>query len=278
MGMNNPGIETKPSNTNSKHDIYTDPAIAKMNMDDPLVKWFMANWRKGSVVIIAALVLAYFVNAYRESYESSMRGAADVYVGLESAYKEYLTAVSANEKIDKDIVGNPSDKEANDKKSADSLKKLNEAKSHLTQLINSTAGTRDPYKSIAELYRALMARVESPGTVNSPALEQFRNWKSIGSAGSRERFYGELGALILARGLVDDEAKRADGEQLLKELSKDGVFANVSAALSLAYLADSKERMSEALANLEAINQSTSGQSDLLNDEIKRLNASIGAM
>ena len=278
--MNTPSPQTNQNPQPTKHDIYTDPALAQAPTDDPLYKWLNAHWRHLLSLVIAIAVITYFVGAFRDSYESSMRGAADIYARLQSEYNNYSVAKSALSAAvienDKKMAGkSAAEKNEAEKGLENYYKNVEDAKSRLTQLVNSASYTREPYSVIADLYRGLMQRIENPKSPDLAALDKFRDWENVGKPNSDQRFYAELGALILARAYLDDATKRTDGEAMLKNLATKSQIVNVSAALTLSHIADTKEKRVEAKQILDTVLSKNPEQLDLVSDESKRLSKDL---
>jgi hypothetical protein len=263
--------ENSQANT-IKHDIYTDPALVKPNQNDPIAKWFSIYWSKLLVAIVAILTVVYFVNSYRESYLSSMRSVADSSASLQESYKDLLKVSIDLEKANKELSAVTGDKKDAETKLANTKKDFDDKKGNFQQLLKSLSLSREPYVYIAEVYKILGAKaIGEP--ISASDFNSVSNWKAKGKPDSDERYYSELAALLLARTFLDDSEKKDTAVKLLNELGKEADYVNVSAAITLANIANSKESQDAALKLLESLAQKQPGQADLLNEEIKRLKA-----
>ena len=77
--------------------------------------------------------------------------------------------------------------------------------------------------------------------------------------------------MIKARAWLDSDLER--GCSALLGLVNQGVYVNVSAAQSLAGVAETAEQRSNALSALQALTRRAPEQAELLSDELERLKA-----
>ena len=100
------------------------------------------------------------------------------------------------------------------------------------------------------------------------------NWEEVGAHRGAERFTAELGAMIKARQLLDETSTVTEGRELLAALAERGEYVHVSAALSLARIAESSDERAVALEVLTGLLNRTPEQTELLTPEIERLEKS----
>lgn len=213
-------------NSAASHDIYTDPQLAQTGAEkDPLFQALQQHWKPVVTVIAAAIVAIYFMQSFRDSYDASMRSAADIFARIQNDYQTHLTLTA-----DLNRLSSAENKET--AKIEEAQKKLAENRSQLEQLLNSAADAREPYKSLSVLYRALVLKGQDSKQAEV-TLERFRNWGEIGSDRSNERFFAESGALLLGRLLLEDPVRREEAKSLIKSLADDGYFVSAAASRTL---------------------------------------------
>lgn len=289
----------QPNQTRNEHDIYTDPAIADARLEDPVLMFFQTWWRHIAMAVVACGIVIYFISAFQETYVASMKGSADSLHRLQEEYRTFLdikqqleSATSEHQLAKEELVKlgtgkiDQKIKEDAEKKVSDSEKKLNDAKSRseevqssMLQIIGSASAIKEPYKSLAQLYRVLVARAALTGEpsfkIDDGIQAQFLDWEKNTSPNSEERFVKELGALALARGLLDIPEESKKGRDLLEAIAKRGSYGQVSAALAISTISNTAEELKGALLILEDIQRVRPDQSDMLRDEIKRIKAKL---
>jgi hypothetical protein len=264
MASNPPDSNTTDLNSaikeNSGRDIYTDPKLAEVPVNDPIYDLIKQNWKQFTATILAVLAGIYVVQSFRESYDSSMQASADIFQRLQISYKE-------DRKLNENLEALKADPKTEPSKIEELNKKITENKSRFEQLSNSAADSREPYKNFAILYRAAIEN----STISKEILKQFADWKNHGKAGSSERLNAELAAMQLARLEMQTPEDFSKGKELAKDLAANGEFVAVSAAKMLASFASSEAEKAEAKGVIEALIKNEPSQADLLRDTLNSL-------
>jgi hypothetical protein len=102
------------------------------------------------------------------------------------------------------------------------------------------------------------------------SLSDFRSLFSLAQikqVAPEKRLTTELGALILARTLVDGEQTFNEGVSLLEDLAREGQFVAASAALTWARIAPNEESKGRAESAIKSLKERFPEQASLLKDE-----------
>jgi hypothetical protein len=243
--------------------ILESMGVAENVADDPVVLFFQKNWRF-LVVLCAAFALVYFARtAYLNTFEKTMRGAADVFAVTRQEYYSLVQAVDELKKIDQEAEGGKEKlKEATEKRD-EIITRLN---SNLLALKNE----REPYSALSALYSGL-ARLAVGDTAQAEQEFSKLNWQALPAESTADRMVAELAALNVARAKLDSDATVADGKKLLDNLARNGKFVNVSAAAVLGMIAATDEEKKAAADVIAQILQDNPEQSDVLQSELDRL-------
>jgi len=249
---------------NSARDIYADPKLAETPAVDPVQEFINQNWKHFATTILAIFVIIYFVQSFRESYNSSMQASADLFQRLQIAYR-------GDKDLKEELSGITADPKTTDAAKIEEVKnKIAENRSQFDQLLSSAADAREPYKSLSVLYRASMNESENP-TLSKEVLKQYSDWKKSGKDGSVERMNAELGALQLGRLQLQTNEEVAKGRELIKDLTVNGEFVSVAAAKVLAGFASTDAEKSEAKATINSLLSKQPEQADILKDTLNSL-------
>lgn len=252
------------------HDIFQDPALAQTMKDDPLFL-FLKKWWQQAIFVAAAIVLGvYAKSAFEDTYRAEQGRSADLFIALQSRFDELpaLETAFAKAQAEEAKAGDKKDDAA--KKTAAALAALDQSKAQIESLLSSLADTKEPYTGLAQLYRgALAAR---SGDLNAAATNLSSDaWTKVSDTQSSERFYAELGALVLARAQLDQETLVASARASLRALAEQGAYFDIAAGLALASASQTDEEKREASAVLEKIIDRSPEQAEALTTALDRV-------
>lgn len=265
--------ETPPASTESRfagHDIFQDPALAETMKDDPLFL-FLKKWWLQVVFVGAAIVLGvYAKGAFEDTYRAEQGRSADLFMELQARFDEIpgLEAALAKALADEAKAGDKKEDAA--KKVTAARNALDQSKARVESVLASLADTKKPYSDLAQLYRGALAARSGDVAAASTALST-DSWTKIVDTQSNERFYAELGALVLARAQLDQAASVASARSALRSLAQQGSFFDVAAGLALASASQTAEEKQEARGALELILTRSPEQSEALSAALERL-------
>ena len=260
--MQSDGSQPETSGRRKNHDIFTDPKIAAAAENDPTFEILKKNWKNIALTMAAALVTIYFIQSFQESYEASMKSSADIFHRIQSGYQEFQS-------VEQQLISLNAQADDNEEKALEIKTQLNDLRSQLEQLLNSAADSREPYKTMSVLYRGLLNKNENP-ELAAGVLQEFKYWQQS-KAGSEKRLFAELGALQLAKILLENPEQADEGRELLKSLVSEGEFSSVSAANTLATFASNEEEKSEADKLIKSLMKRQPEHSHLLKESLKLL-------
>lgn len=266
-----PHSENDQNPATSSPDAFSGPPLAS-RVHDPVAALAERIWRP-VLLVVGALVAGWYIKStLSSSYEQSAREAADSFSKVRTAFTSVKTAQERLRTLEATSLAGKSDVDV--KKQADDVerakKEVSEAKDLLSQFLVVLGDAREPYKQLASIYRALAAREVGDIAAMRAALSTF-SAEPVGKPDSSERFYAELGLLALAKTLIDDPATLNEGRDLLIKLSKNGTTVDVTAALSVARIAETSEQRAAAVALLTDLQTGHPEQAALLERELKRL-------
>ncbi|MDC0357529.1 hypothetical protein OAO01_01840 [Oligoflexia bacterium] len=278
------GAEQSGDDSNST-GVLDGSAIAQTAGEDPVFKFLEKYWRPLLVIVLAVLAVSYVKQTFEDTYVTSMRRAADVYLNMQTEYTTFLAAqkeikgVVQDQKLKQDKVREegaaPDDpaldaEDAKPSKHEELLERKERSLTKLKEYFKALEVEREPYRSIAKIYDGLVASASGDFTRAKVQLETFK-WREFSGSNSTEGFFAELAAITLARVLLDDEKARAEGKALLTELAQQAQHVNVSASLTLARITESPEEQKQVIAILESLSKNNPEQSELLGEQIDKL-------
>jgi len=264
-----------PSEGTVQDPTASETVVSRTIAEDPLFRFLFA-WRWSIIVVaIAFLGALYIRDTARSSHEEGMKRAADIYFDLREEFGEFeqiqgrlvrAQREGADTKKEEEEIS----KEDREKQLAVIEGELELSKRKLVGKIEALSDQKYPYSQIAVVYEGLLTVQNGDFTAADGYLEKF-NWSEISDTGSSERFFTELGAMLLGRALLDNEETYQKGVDTLRALGVGGQFVHIAASLTLSKIASSVEEKNEALALLENILNNQPEQISLLEGEIKRL-------
>jgi len=220
----------------------SEAAIRRTLTEDPLFVFFQNWWRH----LVAAVVLVFAVLYARDAFEStrqeSLQRASDVFENLRLEY-EVLTESGAE---------------------------IDEVRSsRFFSYVEALKSERAPYKDMAGLYAGLVY-LHFKDLESSQQYLSLDGWDGISIRDHSARLVGELGALALARAMLDQNEEQGveRGRAALERLARNGVFSNVSAALTLYRIAEDPAEVQQARAIIEEIQFNQPEQSELIRAEL----------
>ncbi|MBX7143725.1 MAG: hypothetical protein K1X79_04680 [Oligoflexia bacterium] len=253
------------------HDIFQDPALNASIQRDPLFLFLKQWWRHVAVVAAVALLGVYAKGVFDENRRAELGQAADTYANLQQALKQMPTLETKLTQAQSDLAAAAVDKkEAAQAKVKEAQAELDKAKVRVEGVLKTLAETREPYKTLAQLHQGVLSAqaldIDNVLKVLSPD-----RWRTIEVGSSADRFYAELEALVVARAFIDSQTHHEQGRALLASLAEQGHFVAITAATSLARVAETSEQRAQARAVLEKLAAAHSEQSDLVNPVLEEL-------
>jgi len=260
-----------------KHDIFTDPALARPFTEDPLFRFLKRHWKHLLLAVGAALAIVYTRNVFEETRTAELERAGDIMNRVRSEYAtlgtlegELASRQAAVTRLAADPRAEGKAKEEAAGEAAAAGQKLDESRRRLESFLLALSDTRPPYRDLVPLYRTLIARAgndEAKVRETLPLLAP----AALSKPEAQERFVEELRALVAGRLLIDDDATLGEARARLKLLASEGAYVQVPAALSLSRIARSPEDRAEARTLLETIASKQPEQLALLQEELDRL-------
>lgn len=251
---------------NTSHDIFTDPALVRAKQEDPFFKFISQHWRNLLVAAVVVLGGYYVVTRLQTTQYESQVSASDLFGKAQESFTEVVTleerlrafpAVPTDPKADPKVV------ETQAKERADLELKLKEANEKLSQRVAALNDVKAPYNYLASLYNSFKAaRVGDLAGVDTHS-------RQVGSEGNS--IFAELSQLAAARVLLDDPNRRAEGVKKLLDLASASNYVSVSAAVSLARVANTSEERTQAIRVIDTIITQSPEQTDLLKEDLAQL-------
>lgn len=221
------------SDSSRRHDIFTDPALARAAEEDPFVRFVHQHWRQLIVALIAVAAVTYAVQAFEETRVESLQRAADLFSRAQSEFDRYVTLLQSSESTatTADADGAATDDGAPNLR----VTQVEEARARLEQVLASLADAREPYGALAPVYRALLGLVGEA---------------QVATGGERveDPFLRELERFVRARAALDNPATAAEGRQMLEELVQRGEVTAPAAIMILERTAQNEEERSQVRA------------------------------
>jgi len=272
------GQQQTPNETENDRDrIFSDPTLQQTMAEDPLLKYFKENWRQTLIILGTACALYFGYQTMHETYVQSMQRAGEIYSNLhkqllvlDTEKSDLSKAVSEQDEKNRDAKASDQDKQAALKKVSDAQTELNKSQDKLKEMLTALSDSREPYKSIAQIYRGIFALRNGDLAGAKDALSAAAAWKTQ-KADTKERFYAESAAFTLAGALLDQDNGLQEAKGLLRDLAGEGGYLSVPAALRLARIAVSPEEKSEAISILESLKAKQPTQNTLLDAELSHL-------
>ncbi len=193
-----------------KHSLFADPAISKGMEDDPLVRLISAKW-KGVLTFCLILAAGFYLKG--QMHETSMARVKESSQVFDQA-RQALESLSNNPSI-----------------SAEEKQKMQLS---LTDSLANLKSGAEPYAELSALYAAIAS---SQSAASQPVAAEIA-WKQEKDPSAR--LIKELQALVTLRGKVDSEGSAAVSQDL-KDLIREGSYADLSAFMMLARIAESAE-------------------------------------
>jgi len=231
-----------PSNDPAEAAGSSEAAIRRTLAEDPLFVFFQNWWRHLLTAVVLVFAVLYARDAFESTRQESLQRASDVFENLRLEY-EVLTEPGLE---------------------------IDEARrSRFFSYVEALKSERAPYKDMAGLYAGLL-HLHFQDLESSQQYLSLDSWDGISSRDHSARLVGELGALALSRAMLDqsDEQGVARARASLESLARNGVFSNVSAALTLYRIAKDSAEAQQARAIIEEIQFNQPEQSELIRAEL----------
>lgn len=258
------------------HDIFEDPTVSKTLREDPIMKTLIRWWQQ---ILVAALVVAAVIYArhrFTEAYYARLGEASDVFSRASGEMSRDISLAEQIESVRKDLAsttGDPKKQEELQKKIQELESERNEVGRRLQEVLAALGDTRPQYSNLVPFYRVLM--YQQKGDIKSVlnSVDDPENWATVDASKQGDRFVAELLTLVYSRSLLDDPSESQRAKTLLKQLAESAVFARVPAALTLSKIAQGEQERADVAGLLERISKDMPEQSDLIKDELARLQA-----
>lgn len=248
----------------SKHDIFTDPAIAQAKAEDPLFDFIAKNWQQ--LLFAAAIIFGghYMYTRYQSTQYDSRVSASDLFAKVRSSAQELIIA-------ERELASLKSQTDEAQKASLEEAeKKVTEAESSLKQRVAALSDAKQPYAELSNLYKGLAAI--RAGNLDQ-ASQDFSQIINLAKTNPDMELYSELARLQLSRSRLDLPEQYSQARSDLKSLAENGHYVNVVAATVLARVSTTSEEKTEALNVLQSLAKMHPEQADLLEEDLERLSA-----
>jgi hypothetical protein len=288
-----PSLEQDPLLDPTSSSLLGAPPPAPLDeVEDPIAK-VLERWWRPMLTVAACLMVAWWgKQAFESTRISSMKSASEVFARVRLDF-DSLQRVASERDLARTEFSKAEDALADGKKlpakkgEADPLvalqtavdtakKKLTETEERLQgiqsafeQRLQSLSRTKAPYTEISRLYKLAGDRLVG-GALVAGAVTESQQYSALDAA-DPGRLVAELKALTVARGLLDQEGKDAEGMKLLQDLRSNGRFVDIAAGLAIAQIAESPADQLEARKGLESLLLRHAEQLEVLQPEIERL-------
>ncbi|WKZ56413.1 MAG: hypothetical protein QY326_06685 [Bdellovibrionota bacterium] len=232
-------------------------ALQRALVEDPLVRFVQKRWRALAVVVLFIAAGIYVRNAFVETHEAALRSSGDLFAkirteyGLIQAQRAQLTELAMDQS------------EEGKKKLEAQQNQIKDAEAGLVNALATLSDSKEPYASVALLYKALMQAEPSTAAPSENLAPDNPRLLLV-----------ELALLLEAKRLLDHPEQRAEGQAKLQELARSARFVHAVAAISYAHVAESSEERTTARNLLDGVRVMHPEQSDLISAELDRLNSS----
>ena len=237
---------------------------------DPLQEFFARWWRPIGLFVAAVVLVAYAYGVFRQTYEDSMKSAADLFARVRTQYAQLAEARNELRSIPVPA-GKVDEKAAAEAatRRGEIEKRIADAQAQLTQSLTALGASREPYPTLGRYYAAL-------GQATDGDLTQLRALRSqlagvAENAPAAQKFVAEASTIALGRALLDDPKSADEGRNLLMQAVESAGPSAASAAATLALVASGRDQCSAALAVVETFVRKAPEQSELLASGIQRL-------
>lgn len=261
---------SQPTSTPNRN-LFEDPAIQQAARDDVFVRFMSKHWVStlSTLVAVALVMIAYNIftttadkkraqaTALLRDVQESYNALVEEQVEFQGLERSRAKAASENEKKELGAKVDESSKE---------VARLREKVS----LMVSSLKSPEPFGSLAELYRGLVAgRFKEYDTVRS--ILAAHPWEQAGKEGSSERFIGEVATLGLAKSLAESEKDIAVAKDALRGLAERGDFVAVEAVATLSLLATTPEEKTRTKGLIADLKNRFPAQARYLSELSERL-------
>lgn len=268
--------EREGSQGEETHDIFEDPTVSRTLAEDPVMKVLVRWWQQVLVALIVIVIVIYAKHKFTATYNARLGEASDVFAKVSGEFSRVEDLDRQVEQAESELAKAGQD----EKKKEESQKKLEVAKTNradterrFQEVLASLSDTRPPYSQTDQFYRLLSSHRSGNVQAVKDAISDPTAWKSVDAKDLSGRFISELKCLTYARSLLDSGEQSGEGKDLLAELGESGIFVRVPAALTFARVAEGIGERTRALALLQSLVSAEPEQSDLVKDEISRLQA-----
>lgn len=270
-------LQSEQKNNPDQERLFTDPTLAQTAAEDPLFKFLSTHWKQ-VLLLIGAVLAGYFGNqSFQETYLSSMRRSGELFSNLQKQIDQIDIEQGALLSLREEAKQKSADAAVSEAQKEEIAKNIKEKEQSLIKLqersgemITALSDSREPYNELALLYRQLL-QTRAANAASIAQLQPVRSdWENV-DAKSAERFISEASAFNAAGLKLDRADSASQASETLKNLSKNGVYLHVPAALRLARIASTVEQRAEALIVLEELSTRMPEQSSVLQAEIARL-------
>jgi hypothetical protein len=198
------------------HDLFTDPSLSQNIKEDPVARFISKHWKNILTAVCAGLVIFYMREQVLETSLARVKESSLVFDQARAAL-EVLT--------DKSSTASAEEKEKLSRSLRDSL-------------ANLSSGS-EPYLSLSKLYSVIAESNKLLESETSSHSAEALNWSM--ESDSTKRLLAELSVMVVLRNKLDLKNDDSQAISSLKQLAKDGQFADLSSFLLLSKLAQSEE-------------------------------------
>ena len=255
--------------------VQENQEVARTVSEDPMLR-FLMKWRK-PLIVLALVILAgwYLKSSANQAHEEAMASASDLFEQAQKdleAWNAGRAKQAAAAKDKKEEV--PAEKKAEGADTAGGKAAGDETVARIEGKLQALREQGGPYAEIGQGYQVLMNVEEGKLDAAAQVLSQVK-LDEIKRADGGDRFFTELTALVSARSLLDDPARKAEGLEKLRTLAEQGVYVNTSAAMSVARLAQTPEEREQARKLLQGIKDKYPVQASVVDGELKKLQTAL---
>ncbi len=258
-GAPSPGDETD-------NDIFTDPAIARAMVEDPLFRWLNNSWKPVLTVVVAVVLGSYAWSQFKQTEQARFAEYAELYQRGGQQFEEVQEKAKELSQLRASSVVMD---EATQKKLSELEQGLAQSRLRLQDTLAALGDTGAPYVNLAQLYRGLSEATAGDNDKAIATLE-IGEWKQAAGSGAPD-IAAELAALARARVLVDQEETFKQGWSVLKELATSSKFVFAGAMVTLSRVARNDEERAEASEVLRQVREQHPEQAELLEQAVSRL-------
>ncbi len=264
-------------NNDIDFDLPKNEKIRETLKEDPLLMFFWKNRNLILWLLIIVLGSLYAKKRFNDYYLSGLKDATATLTDLQQKITEYsgeleaLKNVSARE-IKEEGETNEAIAEQKAKQEEEQVslsKNIEDISVAIKNKLSALKTYKSPYPKLASSYEVLFLLKQNQTDYKELLAKIDKS--IIGDASIENSLFSELPLLQIANMLLDTDAGKQEGFDLLKELASRGAWVNTAASLVLSSAAKTPEERLSIKQIIQDIIAKEPSQTDLLASELDKL-------